>query len=281
MAREAAVDRRVRCPLRWLRCPTWARPARVFPGRRLARARARAPPHAREPARERRRGAGRAWERPRSWARGCPCRRRDRLPCRLMSRWEDKRDRVGQRTSERHGIETASREEGMGVPIETMEKVFFASIAHDRAGTRGGARDATSDLGHAPRRSSRLPSLGLSRSRRPAGLAPWGAGLGACGVEGGRKGSRGQSQSRVVSGQRFWQPPLGVVSVGRDSRSEDAAPGRKRAGGGGCGITHVLLLRSLLGHRLELFHCGVGGYGKVWSARVWARDGKRAPAGHA
>lgn len=107
----------------------------------------------------------------------------------------------------------------MGVPIETMEKVFFASIAHDRAGTRGGARDATSDLGHAPRRSSRLPSLGLSRSRRPAGLAPWGAGLGACGVEGGRKGSRGQSQSRVVSGQRFWQPPLGVVSVGRDSRS--------------------------------------------------------------
>jgi hypothetical protein len=169
----------------------------------------------------------------------------------------------------------------MGVPIETMEKVFFASIAHDRAGTRGGARDATSDLGHAPRRSSRLPSLGLSRSRRPAGFAPWGAGLGACGVEGGRKGSRGQSQSRVVSGQRFWQPPLGVVSVGRDSRSEDAAPGRKRAGGGGCGITHVLLLRSLLGHRLELFHCGVGGYGKVWSARVWARDGKRAPAGHA
>lgn len=107
----------------------------------------------------------------------------------------------------------------MGVPIETMEKVFFASIAHDRAGTRGGARDATSDLGHAPRRSSRLPSLGLSRSRRPAGLAPWGAGLGACGVEGGRKGSRGQSQSRVVSGQRFWQPPLGVVSVGRDLRS--------------------------------------------------------------
>jgi hypothetical protein len=160
----------------------------------------------------------------------------------------------------------------MGVPIETMEKVFFASIAHDRAGTRGGARDATSDLGHAPRRSSRLPSLGLSRSRRPAGL-------GACVTEGGRKGSRGQS--RVVSGQRFWQPPLGVVSVGRDSRSEDAAPGRKRAGGGGCGITHVLLLRSLLGHRLELFHCGVGGYGKVWSARVWARDGKRAPAGHA
>lgn len=142
-----------------------------------------------------------------------------------------------------------------------MEKVFFAAIAHDRAGTRGGARDATSDLGHAPRRSSRLPSLGLSRSRRPAGLAPWGAGLGACGVEGGRKGSRGQS--RVVSGQRFWQPPLGVVSVGRDSRSEDAAPGRKRAGGGGCGITHVLLLRSLLGHRLELFHCGVGGYGWV------------------
>ena len=149
----------------------------------------------------------------------------------------------------------------MGVPIETMEKVFFASIAHDRAGTRGGARDATSDLGHAPRRSSRLPSLGLSRSRRPAGLAPWGAGLGACVTEGGRKGSRGQS--RVVSGQRFWQPPLGVVSVGRDSRSEDAAPGRKRAGGGGCGITHVLLLRSLLGHRLELFHCGVGGYGWV------------------
>lgn len=105
----------------------------------------------------------------------------------------------------------------MGVPIETMEKVFFASIAHDRAGTRGGARDATSDLGHAPRRSSRLPSLGLSRSRRPAGLAPWGAGLGACVTEGGRKGSRGQS--RVVSGQRFWQPPLGVVSVGRDLRS--------------------------------------------------------------
>lgn len=188
----------------------------------------------------------------------------------------------------------------MGVPIETMEKVFFASIAHDRAGTRGGARDATSDLGHAPRRSSRLPSLGLSRSRRPAGLAPWGAGLGACGVEGGRKGSRGQSQSRVVSGQRFWQPPLGVVSVGRDSRSEDAAPGRKRAGGGGCGITHVLLLRSLLGHRLELFHCGVGGYGWVpvsagvgegWQARaggarvrsiprhlVFRRSCKSAPA---
>ena len=104
-----------------------------------------------------------------------------------------------------------------GVEIGKMEKVFFAAIAHDRAGTRGGARDATSDLGHAPRRSSRLPSLGLSRSRRPAGLAPWGAGLGACGVEGGRKGSRGQS--RVVSGQRFWQPPLGVVSVGRDFRS--------------------------------------------------------------
>ena len=142
-----------------------------------------------------------------------------------------------------------------------MEKVFFAAIAHDRAGTRGGARDATSDLGHAPRRSSRLPSLGLSRSRRPAGLAPWGAGLGACGVEGGRKGSRGQSLLRVVSGQRLGN--LGRFPWGEISdRGEDAAPGRKRAGGGGCGITHVLL-RSLLGHRLELFHCGVGGYGWV------------------
>ena len=37
MAREAAVDRRVRYPRRWHRCPTWARPARVFPGRRWAR----------------------------------------------------------------------------------------------------------------------------------------------------------------------------------------------------------------------------------------------------
>ena len=85
---------------------------------------ARAPP-AREPARERRRGAGRAWE-PRSWARGCPCRRRDRLPCRLMARWEDKRDRVGQRTSERHGIETASREEGMGVSRSGRWKKCFS-----------------------------------------------------------------------------------------------------------------------------------------------------------
>lgn len=85
---------------------------------------------------------------------------------------------------------------------------------------------------------------------------------------------------RVVSGQRLGN--LGRFPWGEISdRGEDAAPGRKRAGGGGCGITHVLLLRSLLGHRLELFHCGVGGYGKVWSARVWARDGKRAPAGHA
>ena len=86
--------------------------------------------------------------------------------------------------------------------------MFFAAIAHDRAGTRGGARDATSDLGHAPRRSSRLPSLGLSRSRRPAGLAPWGAGLGACGVEGGRKGSRGQSQSR------WWSAVLATATWG-------------------------------------------------------------------
>jgi len=115
------------------------------------------------------------------------------------------------------------------VPIETMEKVFFASIAHDRAGTRGGARDATSDLGHAPRRSSRLPSLGLSRSRRPAGLAPWGAGLGACVTEGGRKGSRGQSRGwSAVSG--FGNRHLGWFPWGeiRDRRTPPPA-GNARA----------------------------------------------------
>ena len=52
-----------------------------------------------------------------------------------------------------------------------MGKVFFASIARDRAGTRGGARDATSDLGHAPRRSSRLPCAS-ARFARGALRAP-------------------------------------------------------------------------------------------------------------
>ena len=128
---------------------------------------------------------------------------------------------------------------------------FFRGAARCRAGTRGVGRGASSDLSHAPRRSSRLPSLGLSLSRRPAGLAPWGAGLGAWGRGDGTRGgqSRGQRLASGVAAEAFGRRSIACGSV--------AAP-RKRARDGRCGRTHVLLLRPLLGHLLELFHCGVG-----------------------
>ena len=153
--------------------------------------------------------------------------------------------------------------------------MFFASIAHDRAGTRGGARDATSDLGHAPRRSSRLPSLGLSRSRRPAGLAPWGAGLGACGVEGGRKGSRGQSQSRVVSGQRFWQPGFRGARFPIAGRTPPPA-GNARAAVDAGSLTFFFV--PFLATVSNFSTAGSGVTGGCRSARVWARSARAGGA---
>ena len=106
---------------------------------------------------------------------------------------------------------------------------FFRGAARCRAGTRGVGRGASSDLSHAPRRSSRLPSLGLSLSRRPAGLAPWGAGLGAWG-----RGDGTGEVSRAVSGWRpGWQRRLSGegdrVRLGRRPSSETRARRSMRA----------------------------------------------------
>ena len=147
--------------------------------------------------------------------------------------------------------------------------IFFAA-RRDAAPERGVGRGASSDLSHAPRRSSRLPSLGLSR--RPAGLAPWGAGLGAWG-----RGDGTGKVSRAVSG---WRPGESRWRPSGDDRSRAArSPPLGNARDGRCGRTHVLLLRPLLGHLLELFHCGVGraGWGEVSAG---ARVGRRAGGGH-
>ena len=84
------------------------------------------------------------------------------------------------------------------------------------------------------------------------GLGALGRGLGRLGS--GRRDGEGQSR-----GQRLASGRVAVEAFRRRSIAcgSVAAP-RKRARDGRCGRTHVLLLRPLLGHLLELFHCGVG-----------------------
>ena len=105
------------------------------------------------------------------------------------------------------------------------------------------------------------------------GLGALGRGLGRLGS--GRRDGEGQSR-----GQRLASGRVAVEAFRRRSIAcgSVAAP-RKRARDGRCGRTHVLLLRPLLGHLLELFHCGVGraGWGEVSAG---ARVGRRAGGGH-
>ena len=211
---EAAGDLRGRYPRRWFRCPTWARPERGSRVPRLARARA-PPPPARAPRWAPRLGgavlAGAAFL---GAGMPLPAPAPAALPPVVTMDGEGKR-------AHRSASRSTSRERWRGAGAGTGDRIgrkkrilfFLRGAARCRAGTRGVGRGASSDLSHAPRRSSRLPSLGLSLSRRPAGLAPWGAGLGAWG-----RGDGTGKVSRVVSG---WRP--------RESQRRPSGDDRTRA----------------------------------------------------
>ena len=148
---------------------------------------------------------------------------------------------------------------------------FLRGAARCRAGTRGVGRGASSDLSHAPRRSSRLPSLGLSLSRRPAGLAPWGAGLGAWG-----RGDGTGKVSRAVSG---WRPRESRWRPSGDDRSRAARSpplGNARATVDAGALTSFFFAPFLVTSS-NFSTAGLGGRGEGRSARVRASGG--APAG--
>ena len=100
--------------------------------------------------------------------------------------------------------------------------------------------------------------------------------MGACGVEGGRKGSRGQSQSRVVSGQRFWQPGFRGARFPIAGRTPPPA-GNARAAVDAGSLTSFFFV-PFLATVSNFSTAGSGVTGGCRSARVWARSARAGGA---
>ena len=244
--------------------PTWARPARGFRVPRLARARA-PPPPARAPRWAPRLGA-RSWRAFLGAGMPLPAPAPAALPPVVTMDGEGKR-------AHRSASSSTSRERwrgaGAGTGSDRAEKALLFFLRGAADARRNARCRARRELRSIARTSAlfALPSLSLSLSRRPAGLAPWGASVGAWG--------RGDGTRRSVAWSAVGVRAVAAEAFRRSDACGSVAAPRKRARDGRCGRTHVLLLRPLLGHLLELFHCGVGWAGRGRSARVRARLGAR------
>ena len=163
---------------------------------------------------------------------------------------------------------------GTGDRIGRKKRILFFSSRRGEMPRRNARCRARREL-RSIARTSALFALAIPGPVSVAsarGLGALGRGLGRLGS--GRRDGEGQSR-----GQRLASARVAAEAFRRrsDACGSVAAP-RKRARDGRCGRTHVLLLRPLLGHLLELFHCGVGWAGRG-SVSAGARVGGRAGGG--